>query len=93
MTPLTRDDTVHGETYYIASEADEQLALAIGTLESRERNIETILAESARRQAELAKASRSLEILTQHHARANAEVLRLAAIVRMYEPGTPMVLN
>lgn len=37
--------------------------------------------------------SRSLEILTQHHARANAEVLRLAAIVRKYEPGTPMVLN
>lgn len=57
MTPLTRDDTEHAKMYYLASEVHEQLALAMGTLESRERNIETILEESARRQSEIERLS------------------------------------
>jgi len=43
--------------------------------------------------AEMASLVRSLELLNQQQARSHAEVLRLAAIVNKYEPGTPMVLS
>lgn len=55
FTPLHRDDTEHGQVYYLASQVDSHVGLVMGTLESRERNIETILEESALRQAEIGR--------------------------------------
>jgi hypothetical protein len=63
MTPLTRDDTEHGKMYYLATEVDAQVSLAMGTLESRERNIETVLIESARRQSEIERLNAEVEVL------------------------------
>jgi hypothetical protein len=62
----------------------DQLALAIGTLESRERNIETILKESARRQVEIEQlnlaeegAKEAFEVVVESKRELEAKVLEL----------------
>ena len=65
FTPLNRDDTEHGKVYYLASQVDSHLGLVMGTLESRERNIETILEESARRQTEIERLTEVLRLAKQ----------------------------
>lgn len=50
---FSRDGTEHGKSYYLASEVDSHLGLVMGTLESRERNIENIQQESKRLQTEI----------------------------------------